>query len=307
VEDKNQTQEEKRGFVLNTSITEIMLLLFFLLLLLLIFFLSQREDERTNERDKENSLNEENKILNERIRNLENKLNSLLENFEPEERESAKNILVSISRLQLELMDKKAQLDDMKNKINAYEQIEAKYKQKIPLDNIKDNDLKNIGKLAACEDAINASDQLKQEIDRERKSRNLAERDAAIRISEAMKKLKQCGGKGEEYVACWHDENGQIEYMFNIQLGQEGIVVQRAWPEEREQEMSKYKDAVGLVGRTVNLDEFIRMTIDPFNDSVTVPCRHFVRIYGKRSEMNPEIFKDYRGIQDHFYHWSGIN
>lgn len=298
---------ERRSFVLNTSITEIILLLFFLLLLLLTFFLAQQATERHDASLREKKLTEEKHVLEQQVKDLETKLNVILAGVRLDQRSEVQKVLVSLSQLEFALAAKGQELTDLENRIKAYEQLALKLKQGLPLEKIKDDELKDLGKLATCGEAQEKVGQLTRELEQERGGRNLTERDAEQRIREAMDKVRRCGGKGEEFVACWRDEGGQIQYMFNTTLVAGGIEVARAWPEERSQEMEKHREAGSLVGRTVTLEEFNEKTQGIFDDSKKVPCRHFVRIYGKRSEMNPARFRDYRGIQDHFYHWSGVN
>ena len=304
---QDAAQEVRRSFVLNTSITEIMLLLFFLLLLLLTYFVAQRAEERSRDVARIEKLGAEKQDLEIRLQALEAQLNSLLVSVVPDQQPKVRQMLVSLSKLQFVLADKTQQLAEIENRLKAYERLAIEMQKGLPVERFKEEELRDIGRLASCGAAQERVRELVGVLAKERGSRSLTERDATQRIREAMDKVRRCGGKGEEFVACWRDNSGRIQYMFNTTLRAEGIAVERAWPDEREQEMAKYADARALVNRTVTLEELLEKTGGIFADSKTVPCRHFVRIYGKRAEMDPARFRDYRGIQDHFYHWSGVN
>ncbi len=133
-------------------------------------------------------------------------------------------------------------------------------------------------------------------------------KDANRRNKELTTKVAQCGkGRGEEFVACWRGEDGKIEYVFETRLTKAGIVVTRKWPASRDAEMERFQAERELVGKTVSLTQFLESTAGMFKDSVQKACRYYVVISGQRSEMNSEMFTNYRRVQDHFYHLPNVN
>ena len=123
---------ERRSFVLNTSITEIILLLFFLLLLLLTFFLAQEATERHDASLREKKLSEEKRVLEQQVKDLETKLNVILAGVRLDQRSEVQKVLVSLSQLEFALAAKGQELTDLENRIKAYEELALKLKQGLP-------------------------------------------------------------------------------------------------------------------------------------------------------------------------------
>jgi len=303
---ENGAASHRRDFVLNTSITEIILLLFFLLLLLLAYTIIERNREQAEQDAMISRLAGEKSAAESQLKELTDRVNRILSALPTKDSEKVQQVLVAISRLDFELAANQEKLTTLQGQIRAYETLAVKHKQGLPLDKFRDQELTDLGRLAQCTNAQKEMANLTSELSKARESRLLTERDASQRIREALDKVRRCGGKGEEFVACWRDGNGSIQYMFNLTLNESGIEVQRAWPDERVEEMARFSEATGLVGKTVNLEQFLQSTSAPFESSKVQTCRHFVRVYGKRSEMNPSRFRDYRGVQDHFYHFAVI-
>jgi hypothetical protein len=166
--------------------------------------------------------------------------------------------------------------------------------------------------LAACRsenrETSRENNRLSELAARTEHERRLAEKtakDATGINRELAAKLSECSS-GEGYPPCWRGDDGKIQYMFDVYLADNGITVKRAWPGERDGDMTRFPEAEKLAGRTVRLEEFLDATAAVFAWSDQHVCRHFIRTYGDKSAMNATMFTEYHGVQNHFYHLNEI-
>lgn len=114
----------------------------------------------------------------------------------------------------------------------------------------------------------------------------------------------QCGREGD-YPPCVYRDDGQIAYLYNVFLTQDGLVVRRgdegsfrslSWvaslPDPR-------LDTPIALGRFLDVTRAHYATSQAQNPE----CRFFVRIYDRMGTASRQEFLDqYLGVQTHFYH-----
>jgi hypothetical protein len=87
-------------------------------------------------------------------------------------------------------------------------------------------------------------------------------------------------GRGLDHPACWADEAGNIEYLFNVELRQGVTIVSPAWPERRRQDAEKLPGVSELTAGPVSAERF-RSAARPILDiskRQDPECRHYVII-----------------------------
>lgn len=284
--------QQRSEFVLSTTISELILLLFFLLLLLVGYVyhrLDAKSKELSNFQTALVKAQKEREALELAIKSLE----TLVKLPPDDERRS---VLVSLEKAEAILAQRQAELDEVQARVATIRQLlERLKKEGASFAKVPPHDIQQWSDVEICKRGAHAP----------KLSRELA--DANKRNAELTQRVKQCGGKGEEFVACWRGSDGKIQFIYQLTLSASGIRVESRWPEERTADMAAFGAERELVGKTVGLEQFLSSTSGLFQDSVSKSCRHYVVIAGKRSEMNPAMFRDYRGIQGHFYHLSAIN
>lgn len=100
-------------------------------------------------------------------------------------------------------------------------------------------------------------------------------------IDTQNKYLARIAGLG--YPPCWVGSNGKPQYLFSIDLlPDDKVIVNRAWPEERNQEaleMAPVRDVQKYFGEIVPLPRFLpsaNQILDISNNTKPSACRHFV-------------------------------
>lgn len=298
--------ERRSTFVLNTTISELILLLFFLLLLLLAFSNIRNRDNETRSAATRDRVAEAEKAaadLKVRVERLQAFYDQIVAKLPEPDRASIADTLVAIDKLRASITDLTQKKDELEKDVLAHEALIAMLAKKIPMAAVPSEMKKEIGDMALCQKATTeASSMRARTTDMERDNNNMRQI-----AKEATAKAARCGGKGEEYVACWRDPvTKKIEYVFEVFLEGGLIRVIRKWPASRDPEMEKFATERALVGRSVPVEDFIRDTDAMFAQSVRDSCRHFVDISGDRNKMNASMFAQFIRIQDHFYKHSNI-
>ncbi|GAB1825496.1 MAG: hypothetical protein KH037_00695 [Burkholderiales bacterium] len=130
------------------------------------------------------------------------------------------------------------------------------------------------------------------------KEENKTKFDALMELNELRNKVAQCEKDiqtmdtqnkylariaGLGYPPCWVGANGKPQYLFNIDLlPDDRIIVNRAWPEERNQDALSMEPVVQVqkyFGQSVPMSEFLSSAnkiLKISNETKPSACRHFV-------------------------------
>jgi len=293
--------ERRSTFVLNTTISELILLLFFLVLLLLAYSYianSRLEEEKSAAEGRASAAEQSEKELKARVDRLQVFYELVVARLPERDRSSVTDTLVAIDKLRAEIDTLGKRKSDLERDVLAHEELIRRLAQKIPTTSVPSELRKEIGDLALCKEAKTRMPEMGKRIgDLETDNRNLRQI-----AKDATAKAARCGGKGEEFVACWRTDDGKrVQPVFDVFLEGGLIRVVRKWPESRDTEMDRFPHERALAGRVVSLDEFMQDTQAIFAQSVRDNCRHYVQFNGERAKMNASMFTQFIRIQDHFY------
>lgn len=116
-----------------------------------------------------------------------------------------------------------------------------------------------------------------------------------------MEKAKTIAGRGGlDYPPCWRDTRDSIVYLFDIQIGDEGLNVRDIVPDDRRPDIEKFALEPGLFTERQSAAEFERRTRSIAADAKQNNCRHYVRVYDRTTTK--EAYKSQlRAIERHFY------
>ncbi len=108
-------------------------------------------------------------------------------------------------------------------------------------------------------------------------------------------------GSGVDHPPCWaNKKTGNIEYLFDVIINENSIVVNKGWPKTRNQQAIKDINITKVIGEYSTNSLFWDSGLSLFEESKINQCRHFVRVYD-HSESK-KAFKLYlSGIENYFY------
>lgn len=108
-------------------------------------------------------------------------------------------------------------------------------------------------------------------------------------------------GNGLVYPPCWaNPETGTIEYVYNVTIEEDSLTVEAAWPSSRDPYVDRSPHIRNALGSYAINREFIIATQRLFEESRTLDCRHFVRIYD--NAISKDAFKaQLLTVENHFY------
>ena len=114
--------------------------------------------------------------------------------------------------------------------------------------------------------------------------------------------LKQLDARtgGRDFPPCWAErDTGDIEYLFDIAINDEGLRLTSAAPQSRQHDYRLLPGTAELTARRLDIDEFAVLARPVFRSSVRDNCRHFVRIHDYST--NGRNYKWTLTIEDYFY------
>lgn len=114
--------------------------------------------------------------------------------------------------------------------------------------------------------------------------------------------LKNVGGRGGDFPSCWSDENGSTQYLYNITLTDNGILVSDNLIPSREMDKANLPLKGFKFGRPMKPDEFMKAGYQIKKYSDDNSCRFFVRISDKTSANSKELYKKHKSsVENIFY------
>ena len=123
------------------------------------------------------------------------------------------------------------------------------------------------------------------------------------RVAFLQGKLNKLNARGGiDYPPCWAEEStGKIEYLFNIELRPDGLLISRGWPDKRNVEALALPNIDKLISSKPHLlPEFNELMKGIDALSRAKECRHFVIMKNRVNDL--KLFNGYRfGIESFFY------
>lgn len=106
---------------------------------------------------------------------------------------------------------------------------------------------------------------------------------------------------GIDFPPCWADENGRIQMLLNVELRDDELDVNRAWPDSREEDARALPNIQAVMSAPVtDYASFLR-AVKPISDlSRQQNCRHYVRL---KNTIPDAVTSDRRrlSVEGHFY------
>jgi len=258
----HQSVEYRRGFVLGLTLAEAMLLLLFVILLLLLLGFERREKEIQELQGMDRRL------ASVSAGRTEQEFENLLEKAEAlAEFEESEGVDIS---------------DDFIELVNEI---------------ARQSHESDVNLVAKIEEQTEKIESLTEELE-------VASADESTfrgQVAELQRRL-EASGNGRVLPSCWSTEEGEIQYLLNITLMDEGIRVQETIPEGREASRARLPlDEINL-SEPLPISEFLSWTRELFRYSVQEECRFYVRVQDSTGPMMKERFKELLlAVENHFY------
>ena len=110
------------------------------------------------------------------------------------------------------------------------------------------------------------------------------------------------GRAGLDHPPCWAEEDGDIEYLYTVDIRDDGLVVEQAWPDRRNDQL----EGVGAP----RITSPVFMTLNEFRATMRRPydygrqsrpeCRFFVRV-GDQSSVKDAYKQGLATIESYYY------
>lgn len=106
---------------------------------------------------------------------------------------------------------------------------------------------------------------------------------------------------GRDYPPCWADERtGKVEFLFNVEMRDEGLIIAPAWLPARERDARNLPGIEALLGGPWPLQRFRELMAGIDQDSRSSNCRHYVVLRNRITDL--ASFNRFRyGVENYFY------
>ena len=117
------------------------------------------------------------------------------------------------------------------------------------------------------------------------------------------------GGRGTEYPPCWAEpETGRIEYIFDVALSAEGVVVRERDLPHRVNDRKELPLERITTGHLIDVTTFLAQFEPLYTWSVQHECRFFVRAFDQTGPTEKEIYKrQMRVLESRFYKYEVLD
>lgn len=294
---KNNDTQYRRGIVLGLTFAELLILLLFIVMLVLGKTLKDGSDDNKKQYS-ETQLSEMRLLASLLKSNDEESYNKITKLLKEGKKEKAYQYLtgktpISIKGAKHSFTER--ELIDMKSIISLIEKNDSE-SSKVIQKHLRDGDIEK-----AYQEIIESSSILKNAT-AEIKVKNNIIGDCRAQ-NKHLVNIKNIGGRGGDFPSCWRENgDGAIQYLFNIELTDSGIMVHDNIILSRENE----KQLLPLKGfkfdSPMQPAEFINAGQKLKKLSDDNSCRFFVNISDKTSPSSKEHYKKLRNsVESIFY------
>lgn len=261
---------EGTSFIVSVSLAELVLLLFFVLLLAAVVRLAQKERELEQERADRTRVEKTASLLRERIDLAKEQVASEADLTDDAFFELVRRALgQGDESLRSQLVDALAAAED---EAAARARAEA-----------------SAGRLEAVLEEERAA----------RASAASANEDLRGQLAAYEDRF---GHGGRDHPPCWaRPDTGRVEYLLSITIREDGLLVEPAWPGDREQPAHALPGVEAMLG-SLSLDEFGSRADEvlAWSDAQEPPCRHYVRV-ADRTATKETFKRSLLTIERYFY------
>jgi hypothetical protein len=328
----------RRGLILGLTMAEVMILVLFALLLIWMIGLRDHKHETTELGTTLERLKVENAQLQSKAAELLEMKKALASQSgsPPNIDDLFRELTLSkeeTARLQEQLRSRDLVAETLgalgypiRDQQSATESIKN-IKAKLEIANSVLRAAKGQSKSAAAEDQIVAKLGSLAQIERELSSKGKDIGAAASECSDALTRETDCNtrlntvsgrlanaeqqlatsSRGTEKPACWADQTGKPEYIFDIALESQSIVIRdNALPNRRSEEASLPLEKITF-GSELKPEAFRNQTRALFDWSEREKCRFFVRVFDLTAAFEKDIYKrQLRTVGEHFYYYEEL-
>lgn len=281
------SSEGRRSFLLGITLNELSFIMFFLLMITSAATLQSTKQQLKQVSEKKSELKAQVIEIKSSYEQTFKRL-QLLENK-----------LIQAGRLSSKPSEK--ELDQVFSKLQDVMNTEQVHQENIhlqktlqslqPYQNLIETLQKSDSKTASVQQAI---EQLTEQVD-------VAHRQQLLLQGQVAYFQEKLAGNGLDHSPCWVDEEGEVEYLYDITLYEHTLEIKAAWPKHREAEVQKIKNAEALVGKSLN-EKMLRQQVTPiFTWSQAHDCRHFVRIKDSEQTSKADFKRQMLSIEAYFY------
>jgi cell division septum initiation protein DivIVA len=302
-----QGSSYRRGLVLGLTMAEQVLLVIFILLLVLGTVLKLKERELASNESARRDL--ETRLANQEVSYalLEDRFRQALATANVENPDDLFLELRRGSELEAEVDRLKARLTDSeKARAQAESVFTVLEDANLPTDPAKLG--KSVAEAQAAQEALKNSggERLAQVLaENQRLQKEVANKDGQ---TANLRQRLQSAGAGTDHPPCWATPEGKPEYIFEIALTSQGLIVRdRVLPHRTEEKRQLPLEQITFATELVP-QRFLSQTNALYRWSVARECRFFVLAYDLTDPNEKAIYKRHmRTLEQHFYKYELVN
>lgn len=204
---------------------------------------------------------------------------------------------------------------EIKNKLGIASAVEKYAKDHSGKNNVSESDIAvTLGSLAQIENQLSARGKDPKSAVTECANALTQQTECATNLNSVKGRLAYAeqklgiSSRGTEKPACWADQTGKPEYIFDVTLKSHSLVIRdNALPNRRSEEASLPIQQV-MFGGDLGQDEFRMQTRALFEWSEKEQCRFFVRVLDATAAHEKDIYKrQLRTVGEHFYYYEDLS
>ena len=281
----------------------LLLVLFVLLLLFSVFFIKKNAEiedkgiEIASLQKKLSQLTEENSFLVDLKRKIENSIGKDFDNSF-EELKLAQKTIEQNKNLINEITVLKTNLEETKKSIEKFEAFNKEMKKAVPdgkdvLEYIAEimSKLNEFEKDSDKQDIVSTLKNIQQT---QKKNFDLKKQiDHLVKVQKGL-------GKGADYPPCWLDTENKIEYIFNVVLNDNGVLIYDIKNKSRSEEKAELPIQDLSYNENISTARFLKELKPLYDLCVKENCRHFVKIFDHTTKKNT-FKKNLLTVESYFY------
>lgn len=284
----------KREFLLGLSLAELAFVFFFLTLIIALVRIAYSEAEVDEERSRVTELQREQQLLQARIDTQERLIKALvggMPGWSQQRIDEFFTRLIDVSKLEAETVRLK--------------EIEAE------LNRIKEAFSKAGFEPEGVHDFVKAADENRKIVEFIRAQEKEGDGKFDItKVPNLVAENKLLAQRVQYYQRregwgpppCFIDEEDRAEYLYDVDIYNQEIVVRRTWLPKREAEVRAIPGAYVVTQETMTPARFATRFRSVFEWSLKNECRHFVRIYDKTSVNAKQEYKSNLANVEGYFH-----
>ncbi len=326
----------RRGLILGLTMAEVMILILFSLLLIWMFGVRQQKEAKAQktELERENKelkfkaaeLAELKKVYAEKL-GSSNRIEDLFRELTlakqqisemQEQAKSLDTVRQTLNSLGYPLRDERTAAEsarEIRNKLAIASAVEKYVKEHPRKSGVSDTEIvATLGSLSEIQSQLSAAGKDPKLVASECTSALAQRTECATNLNNLKGRLAYSeqklasSSRGTEKPACWADQTGKPEYIFDVTLRSHSLVIKDDALPNRRSEEAKLPIQQIRFDEDLTQDEFRAQTHGLFQWSEKEQCRFFVRILDETATHEKDIYKrQLRTVGEHFYYFEDLS